>query len=241
VSIPKNLQEGFLWDFMELFRGEGSLSEAHRALGLRVHPGFEVKDGSHGDLLLDSTMQAAIGLITRRVVRAVHVAAVCASFGTLRRPRVRSNMQPFGFDFTEAATALGNHFAVRAAFILFLCLANDIVGAGEQLRGPVMFRLDMFMRLLKDRFFSVHFPYCKFGAPFEKRSWWISSNPHHRTLGGECSCGHKAKHFRVQGSFTKESLKVFERRCRPNLASVFLKLLWSGNLWPPSVLAIACL
>lgn len=45
-------------------------------------------------------------------------------------------MQPFGFDFTEAATALGNHFAVRAAFILVLCLANDIVGTGEQLRGP---------------------------------------------------------------------------------------------------------
>lgn len=129
---------------MELFRGEGSLSEAHRALGLRVHPGFEVKDGSHGDLLLDSTMQAAIGLITRRVVRAVHVAPVCTSFGTLRRPRVRSKMQPFGFDFTEAATALGNHFAVRAAFILFLCLAYDIIGTGEQPRGSVMFRLVSF-------------------------------------------------------------------------------------------------
>ena len=56
-SIPKSLVEGFLWDFCEVFRGTGHLSNAHREQGLTVHPGFDLLDGACGDVLLPSTLQ----------------------------------------------------------------------------------------------------------------------------------------------------------------------------------------
>ena len=97
-EIPRSLSEGFSWDFCEVFRGTGHLSAAHRALGLRVHPGFYIADGAKGNgyVLKASTFSASIGLICRRVVKSWHAGRVCTTFGTLRRPRLRSKFEPFG-------------------------------------------------------------------------------------------------------------------------------------------------
>ena len=221
LSAPKSLQEGFLWDFCEIFRGNGHLSKAHAQLGLKAHPGFEIKHGPHGDLMNDSTFLAAAGVIARRVVRAFHIAPICTTFGTLRRPRVRSKQLPFGFDIFEKATAEGNHFEVRAAFLLFLCLHYCILGSGEQPGGSIMFHLDIYQRLLNSGFFSIKFPFCAWGTPFQKHSWWISNNPKLQDLHSECSCGYRGRHFRAQGLFDKLKLADFARRCRPNLLAVF--------------------
>ena len=228
-SIPANLSEGFLWDFCEVFRGTGHLSKAHRELGLQVHPGFEIKDGPHGDIMISSTFLAIVGLIARRVVRSIHVAPVCTTFGTLRKPRVRSKVSPFGFDPQERATAEGNHFAVRAAFLLFLCVHYRIWGTAEQPGGSVMFRLDIYRRLLESGFFSIRFPFCSWGTPFQKKSWWIGNNPLLTVLNGTCSCGYSGRHFRVQGVFDKLSLKRFAQMCRPDPVSVFGRLPLQGE------------
>ena len=87
-SIPKVLHEGYLWDFCEVFRGSGILSHCHREAGLRVHQGFELQTGSTGNILECSTMLRIVGLICRRVIRCFHVAPVCCTFGTLRKPRL---------------------------------------------------------------------------------------------------------------------------------------------------------
>lgn len=221
LDVPKNLQEGFLWDFAEVFRGSGHLSKAHSSLGFRVHPGFEVRDGPTGDVLVEATFLAAIGLVARRVIRILHVAPVCTTFGTLRRPRVRSKQSPFGFDPSEKATSEGNHFAVRAAFLLFLCHHYNILGTAEQPGGSVMFRLDIFQRLLSTTFFSIRFPFCSWGSPCQKISWWISNNVRHKNLEASCSCGYSGRHFRVQGCFDRLRLVDFERRCKPSLEVVF--------------------
>ena len=55
LGPQRSLAEGFLWDSCEVFRGTGNLSESHRLLGLSVHPGFEVSDGPHGDVLQPSS------------------------------------------------------------------------------------------------------------------------------------------------------------------------------------------
>ena len=85
-----------MWDFCEVFGGTGHLSAAHRAVGLRVHPGFDIADGAKGNALKASTFSAIIGLICRRVVKSWHAGRVCTTFGTLRRPRLRSKFEPFG-------------------------------------------------------------------------------------------------------------------------------------------------
>eukprot|EP00434_Breviolum_minutum_P030923 symbB.v1.2.027349.t1/scaffold2783.1/size70499/2 len=158
-GIPPSLQEGFLWDFCEIFRGVGTLSQAHAAAGLTVHPGFEIRDGPCGDVLHPATALAIIGLICRRVIRCFHVAPVCTTFGTLRRPRLRSKLMPYGFNPDEKHTHEGNQFAIRGGFILFLCHYYELLVSAEQPNGSVMFRLDLYQRLLTLGFLSVRFPF----------------------------------------------------------------------------------
>ncbi|CAK0888070.1 unnamed protein product, partial [Prorocentrum cordatum] len=47
VNAKYNVADGFL----ELFSGEGGLSEAFKELGLKTFPGMDIKDGAHYDLL----------------------------------------------------------------------------------------------------------------------------------------------------------------------------------------------
>ena len=100
-EIPQSLSEGFLWDFCEVFRGIGHLSAAHRALGLRMHPGFNIPDGAKGTVLKASTFSAIIGLICRRGVKAWYTGPVCTTFGTLR-------LEPFGFNSSDLVISQGN-------------------------------------------------------------------------------------------------------------------------------------
>ena len=222
-NIPKGLTEGFLWDFCEVFRGTGHLSAAHRAAGLVVHKGFEIRDGPHGNILLPATFLAIVGLIARRVVRCWHVAPVCTTFGTLRRPRLRSKLIPFGFNPDDGPTSEGNQFAMRGGFVLFLCLYYDLWVSCEQPGGSVMYRLDIFQRLLQHGFYSVRFPFCSYGTPFQKMSWWLSNNSLFTQLESKCHCGKAGRHFRVQGSFDHNRLRSFRRLCIPSVKEVFGK------------------
>eukprot|EP00438_Fugacium_kawagutii_P019732 Skav213561 [mRNA] locus=scaffold263:154967:157288:+ [translate_table: standard] len=218
MESPKPaLCEGFLWDFCEVFKGSGHLSSAFKDQKLRVHPGFEIKDGAHGDVLNPAAFLAIVGLICRRVVRAWHVAPVCTTFGTLRRPRLRSILQPFGFDPNEDATHEGN----RGGFILWLCLAYGLLCSMEQPGGSVMYRMDLFKKLLERGCYSTRFPFCGWGTPFQKLSWWIGNNPFLAGLTAKCTCGFAGKHFRVQGTFDRWRRQQFKRLCRPSAAAVF--------------------
>ena len=222
-EIPQSLSEGFLWDFCEVFRGTGHLSAAHRALGLRVHPGFDIADGAKGNVLKASTFSAIIGLICRRVVKSWHAGPVCTTFGTLRRPRLRSKLEPFGFNPSDPATSQGNQFAMRGGFILFLCFFYDLLVSIEQPGGSVMYRLDIYQRLLQRGFLSIRFPFCNWGTPFQKSSWWLSNNEHLAVLTDHCRCGQKGSHFRIQGVFDSARMSSFLALCKPSALRVFGK------------------
>ena len=219
-SIPKVLHEGYLWDFCEVFRGSGILSHCHREAGLRVHQGFELQTGSTGNILECSTMLCIVGLICRRVIRCFHVAPVCCTFGTLRKPRLRSRGIPAGFNLDDPDTSLGNRFAWRAAYILNLCLHYNLQCSVEQPGGSVMFYMGIFRRALQTRCYLVKFPFCGWGTPYKKPSSWIVTNPLLAGLSAPCACG-KAQHFRVRGFFDTRRLRQFRDQCSPSLEEVF--------------------
>ena len=97
--VPAALTEGILFDCVEIFRGAGAWSEFHQAAGLIVHDGFDI-DGCRlrvGDLMNMDTFREIVSLALRKVVAEWHCGLPCLSFGTLRRPQVRSIQHPFGF------------------------------------------------------------------------------------------------------------------------------------------------
>ena len=91
------------------------------------------------DLANDSVFHELVGLALRRVVREWHAGPPCLTFGTLRRPRLRSKLCPAGFDPSDELTALRNRLARRVAFIFSIALRTGLFFSVEP--GPsVMFR-----------------------------------------------------------------------------------------------------
>ena len=111
--IPRALSEGYVWDCIEIFRGEGSWSTAHEFAGLSVHDGVDVQGRRlrYLDMGDSSAFRELVALALRGVIRDWHAGPPCltyGTYGTLRRPRVRSKLQPFGFDPLDPLTALHN-------------------------------------------------------------------------------------------------------------------------------------
>ena len=84
-----------------------------------MHDGF---DNDHRrlffkDLLNPSTFHEVLSLAYRRVVREFHAGPPCLTFGTLRRPRLRSKTQPAGFNPSDILTSEHNILARRTAMI----------------------------------------------------------------------------------------------------------------------------
>ncbi|CAE8602155.1 unnamed protein product, partial [Polarella glacialis] len=225
LSIPRPLSEGVLWDVCEVFKGEGHFSKMREERGLRVHPGFEILiDPELGDIMLDSTAWAIMGLILRRVVLVWLFAPPCITFGTLIRPRLRSKEQPGGFDPNCPITRRGNRFAFRAAIFMNLIGFCNQYAYAEQPRGSVMYKLWIFLQLLQhpaSRFDIYNFPVCGHGSPFEKFSSWMSNVPGMEVMRDVCRCPFKGKHLRVESSFTQEALDLFCQRCDPSPLEVY--------------------
>ncbi|CAE7454060.1 SUF4 [Symbiodinium sp. CCMP2592] len=215
-AVPRSLGEGILFDVCEISRGQGSLSHAAHLRGLRVHSGF-----SADDILQPHTMLAIIGLLCRRVIAYIHISIPFPSFGTMRRPRLRSRDAPWGFDPSEACTREGNLLATRVEQILHVAASYGALASAEQPLGSVLYALDSFGRLLTRGFFTVSFSCCSYGTPFRRPTRLIANNPALRELEGGCTCQLPDKHLRLGPTFDRESRQRFLLRCSPDSISVF--------------------
>lgn len=68
---PKHLREGYLFECIELFKGEGNWTSAHEAVGLTVHGGLDANRThvAFGDLLDPAVFRELLALACRGVVR----------------------------------------------------------------------------------------------------------------------------------------------------------------------------
>lgn len=221
AQVPPCLNEGILFDCVEISRGTGNWSKSHEQLGLTVHDGLNC-DGSRlrvSDLSNHGVARELVGLAARRVVREWHSGMPCPSFGTLRRPEVRSSAEPFGFDPKDPYTAWHNMLAHRNAFVLTVAVKMGQFVSVEQPGGSCLFRLHCYRVLVHLGCVVSHFHFCSYGSAFRKHSKWLHNKPWLIALESSCSC--PEPHFIVQGNFTKSSIEQFEKRCRPSASAVF--------------------
>ena len=214
-----------IFDCLELFSGQGNWSSCHAAVGLKVHPGIErsAKGRGFGDLADDKTFRELANLAYHGRVKDWHAGPPCWSFGTLRRPRLRSKQEPAGFCVTDPQTREQTMLAVRTAFILTLaCLSGSFISV-EQPGSSVMFLLQAFQRLLTLGCRITKFCFCSYGSGFMKPSKWLHNKPWYDVLAGRCTCAFKDNHFTAQGTFTSSAARVFDRRCNPSALAVYGK------------------
>ena len=222
-SIPPPISEGILFDCLEIFRGSGNWSSAHSNLGLKVHIGVE----NSGRVLRVSDMSDAatfhelVSLALRRVILDWHGGMPCLSFGTLRRPQVRSKICPAGFNPDDPFTAHHNMLARRACFVLTIALLSGSYISAEQPGSSRMFLLNCYKVLVQLGCVISHFAFCNFGSAFNKPSKWLHNKPWLIDMEGPCECPFKGKHFIIQGNFTSETVDAFCSRCRPSCEAVF--------------------
>ena len=120
--VPPCLHEGLLYDVVELFAGSGNWTQAHKEQGLSAHPGVDIQGARlrYMDMADPAVFHELVALALRRVVREWHAGPPCLTFGTLRRPRLRSKACPAGFNPADQVTALHNSLARRTAFLFCL-------------------------------------------------------------------------------------------------------------------------
>ena len=223
--VPKPLTEGILFDCVELFRGSGAWSKYHQEAGLCIciHDGFDI-DGRRlkiGDLLDDGIFREVSSLAIRRVVKEWHCGLPCLSFGTLRRPQVRSIKEPFGFNCHDPFTAMHNKLAIRSAIILILAVSGGQYISVEQPGSSRLFLLDLYKVLVLLGCVISKFAFCAHGSGFNKRSKWLHNKPWLLPLESTCRCPGPESHFRIEGTFTRESIKHFEGLCNPSCEAVY--------------------
>ncbi len=222
-SVPCPLSEGIVYDCLEIFRGSGNWSSVHQDHGLIVHVGIENSGRTIrvADMSEPSIFRELIALAARRVVLDWHCGVPCLTFGTLRRPQIRSKLFPAGFDPTDPLTAYHNMLARRAAFILTIALLGGAFISVEQPGSSRLFLLHCYKVMIQLGCVISHFAFCNFGSAFNKPSKWLHNKPWILPLEGSCRCPYKGNHFIVQGCFTKESLETFKTRCRPSCQAVY--------------------
>ena len=221
--VARSLSDGILFDCVELFRGTGAWSKFHEEAGLCLHDGFDI-DGRRlkiGDLLDDAIFREVCSLAIRGVVQEWHCGLPCLSFGTLRRPQVRSVEFPFGFDCHDAFTAMHNKLAIRSAIILILAVKGGQFISVEQPGSSRLFLLDLYKVLIVLGCVISKFAFCAHGSGFNKRSKWLHNKPWLVPLESKCTCAGPQCHFRIEGTFTRESIARFEKLCNPSCEAVY--------------------
>lgn len=230
-TLAPSLQEGILFDCVELFRGSGNWSTCHQHHGLLVHDGCEVTGRRlfFKDLSDNQTFREVISLALRRVVREWHAGPPCLTFGTLRRPRLRSKEKPWGFNPDDPLTASHNSLARRTAMLGCIVVLSGAYFSCEQSGSSVMFRMHLFRVLIMLGCIVTRVASCSFGSAFNKPYQWLHNKGWLTKLDGVCRCSWKGKHFKVEGSFTKASIEDFNSRCQPDALSVYGRLPQPGE------------
>eukprot|EP00438_Fugacium_kawagutii_P022150 Skav235748 [mRNA] locus=scaffold803:24495:31367:+ [translate_table: standard] len=208
--------ESLGYDCLELFSGQANWTKAHVEAGFSAHPGIERSASGmrYGDLMDDHTFFGGR-------VKDGHGGPPCWSFGTLRRPRLRSKLLPAGFNPLDEKSLEQTRLAVRCCFLLTVALLAGSFISVEQPGSSVMFELACYQRLISLGCWITKFAFCNYGSGFNKPSKWLHNKPWLTSLGGTCQCPYRGSHFVIEGTFTRCSLEIFKRRCRPDVVSVY--------------------
>ena len=224
-SVPGTLEEGFLFDCCELFKGNGNWSDIHAQRGLICHGGFDAHGHGHtlscSDLSSMSTFREVIALVLRRVVRDWHAKVPCLSFGSFQKPKIRSRGNPSGANSCDALTAHHNMLARRIAFVLNIAVLLGQYVSAEQPADSCMFQLHCYKVLIRLGCVISHVALCSYGSAFHQHLLWLHNKPWLIPLESSCQCPLKKKHFEIRGSFNHERKEIFNNQCRPSCVAVY--------------------
>ena len=206
AAQPVNVRRplAYRFAFIELFAGSSKVTEQMSQLGWSVGPPIDLSFSPEYDLSAVHVMSWLSHLIVTKSIESFACEPPCTTFSIMRRPQLRSKLEPYGFCPADPQTKTGTVLALRGLQCLHL---GHRVGTPGWLETPFSSRLKAlppYKRLqgAKGADFCRS-DSCCFGSehlkPFAFLSVWAPLSRVRR----RCRCS--GKHLQVQGQYTKSS------------------------------------
>ena len=209
----------YRFDFVEVFAGAATVTKCVAALGYSVCCPIDISFDPELDVTKIHVIEWLIHLVSNRLVEAFMIEPPCTTFSIMRRPALRSRLQPFGFDLDDEQTCTGTVLAHRALQLLKVCARVGLTGILENPWTSKIKFLPAWFALLCDPCCElVRCDSCFYGSKHLKSfaflCVWADTNP----IAGRCTGDHQ--HVQIEGSLTKKSATYVDRSAEA-LASVF--------------------
>ena len=195
---------GLRYDFVEVFAGSSRVSHEVALLGYSVCLPVDISVSEELNVAWLHVASWLSFMISEERVKAFIAEPPCATFSIMRRPALRSVLQPFGFDPSEPQTQIGNVLAHRGFQLLAVGRVNEVTGLLETPWTSKMRKLFSW-RNIEDHptGSSCRTDSCAFGSPHLKSFCFLGVWADLHRLEKRCTQDHQ--HVHVQGKYTKES------------------------------------
>ena len=194
----------FHFDFIEVFSGASKITHFLSEWGYVVGPPLDISISEEYNLEKHYVLSWLVYMLTEKRLLGFFAGPPCTTFSIMRRPRLRSREQPFGFDTSDSQTQLGNNLAHRSGQLVYAGHRSGASGILETPYGSYMKHLPFWLILRRLSGASeVRSGSCRFGSVHLKSFRFLGVHVNTSKLALRCNCS--GKHVQVQGSFTKAS------------------------------------
>ena len=194
----------FRFDFIEVFSGASGITRLVESWGFSVGPCIDLSESEEYDMRFLHVVRWLTHLCSAKLLKGFMLEPPCTTFSIMRRPQLRSLEEPFGFDPTDEATALGTLLAQRSFQVMHTGLVNEVPGILETTFSSRMRALPSYIALKEDEASDMcRTDSCRFGSVHMKPFKFLSVHAPLRRLARRCKC--TKKHVVVQGVYTKAS------------------------------------
>ena len=183
-----------------------------------VGPPLDISISEEYNLEKHYVVSWLVFMLTEKRLLGFFLGPPCTTFSIMRRPRLRSKQQPFGFEPEDNQTHLGNVLAHRSGQITYVGHTSGAAGLLETPYSSYMKHLPFWNILRRlDGASEVRSDSCRFGSVHLKSFRFLGVNVDTSKLALRCKCA--GKHVQVQEGYTKVSA-IYSDALATTLASV---------------------
>ena len=196
------------YGFIEIFAGAAVVSEEMKKLGFLVLTPVELSSSSEFDVEASYVIEWITHLIAQGRVEAFMVEPPCTTFSIMRRPQLRSKMQPYGFNVEDPQTRTGTVLAQRGLQCMEVGGRYYTPGLFETPFSSKLRYLPSWKDLEKKKPYvsQTRADSCRYGSPHMKPFRFLGVHTHMEGIDKRCRCKEEGRaHVKVQGQYTKAS------------------------------------
>ena len=194
----------FTFDFIEVYAGSAKVTKFVAALGVSVGQPIDITYSPEFDMSSIHLLRWLVFLVAERKIKSIMLEPPCTTFSIMRRPRLRSKLQPLGFNPQDPLTFGGNLFAGRSGVLSYVAARSGVVSIWETPFSSYMRHLPCWQAVKRlPESVEIRTDSCRFGSPHLKSFRFLCVNADVEPLCRRCQC--TEKHLQVEGSYTKTS------------------------------------